>query len=157
MKRQKLPQMAPENSDTSAATPADPPELTKTSQLIQPVTRPFQPVTRPFQEGPPTMSLSDCCLLPKQGAAPRVLMPWVGFGTYKLQNARAAVGTAIGTCGYQLIDTAFIYGGEKTEPEVGAAIDVALRKEVVRREELFVITKHWRKFHGYEPTLACLA
>ena len=55
-----------------------------------------------------------------------VLMPWVGFGTYKLPKAKQAVAAAL-RCGYRLVDSAFIYGGEKTEPEVGTALQAALR------------------------------
>jgi len=101
------------------------------------------------------VELSSTVQLPQQGTAPAVSMPWVGFGTYKLSNARAAVRTAL-RLGYRALDSAYIYGGEKTEPETGAALAAALEAGEVTREEVFVTTKHWRKFHGYEPSLACL-
>ena len=60
-------------------------------------------------------------------------------------------------CGYRGIDTAFIYGGESTERLVGQAIQEALAQGIVdSREQIFVTTKHWRKYHGYDATLKCL-
>lgn len=58
--------------------------------------------------------------------------------------------------GYRCIDTAFIYGGETTETQVGLAIQDAMEKGILERKDLVVQTKHWRKYHGYEPTLKCL-
>jgi len=77
-----------------------------------------------------------------------VLMPRVGFGTYRLDDAKAKTLLAL-RCGYTAIDTAYVYGGEKTEKEVGKAL-----KEW--NGPVFLTTKHWRKFHGYTATLACL-
>lgn len=87
-----------------------------------------------------------------------VILPWIGFGTYKLSKdvAYKTVLMAL-ECGYRCLDTAFIYGGEKTEKLVGQAIHKALEKKILKsREEVFVTTKHWRKYHGYEETLQCL-
>lgn len=91
--------------------------------------------------------------------AMRVIMPWVGFGTYKLgkQLAGPAVLQAIVEAGYRSIDTAFIYGGETTETAVGLAIQQALGTALASRDDIFVTTKHWRKYHGYEATTKCLA
>ena len=87
-----------------------------------------------------------------------VVLPWLGFGTYKLgqQSAYSATLQAL-EAGYRCIDTAFIYGGEKTETAVGKAIETALENGILQsRHELFVTTKHWRKYHGYEASLKCL-
>jgi diketogulonate reductase-like aldo/keto reductase len=87
-----------------------------------------------------------------------VILPWVGFGTYKLGKAVAyqAVLTAL-ECGYRCIDTAFIYGGETTEKLVGNAIKKAIETKILQsRQQVFVVTKHWRKYHGYKQTLTCL-
>ena len=47
-----------------------------------------------------------------------VLMPWMGFGTYGLKDAQARSAPAGAlAAGYRSIDTAFIYGGEKTEAQ----------------------------------------
>jgi diketogulonate reductase-like aldo/keto reductase len=90
----------------------------------------------------------------------RVIMPWVGFGTYKLgkQLAGPAVTQAIVEAGYRSIDTAFIYGGETTETAVGVAIQEGISSSALSsRADIFVTTKHWRKYHGYEATTKCLA
>lgn len=83
-------------------------------------------------------------------------MPSVGFGTYKFKGAGAAqrAVTEALKAGYRLIDTAFVYGGEKTEAEVGRAL--ASSSCPVPRSEVFVVTKHWRSYHGYDATLECL-
>jgi diketogulonate reductase-like aldo/keto reductase len=94
-----------------------------------------------------------------------IVMPWIGFGTYKLgkQIAETAVTQAIVEAGYRAIDTAFIYGGETTEAAVGQAIQQALVQKgaeqsngISSRDDIFVTTKHWRKYHGYEATQKCL-
>lgn len=87
-----------------------------------------------------------------------VIMPWMGFGTYRLGRTETipAVLQAL-EVGYRAIDTAFIYGGEKTEALVGQAIQQAIERGIIRaREEVFLTTKHWRKYHGYELTQQCL-
>jgi diketogulonate reductase-like aldo/keto reductase len=90
----------------------------------------------------------------------RVIMPWVGFGTYKLgkQMAGPAVTQAIVEAGYRSIDTAFIYAGETTEAAVGLAIQEGISKGVLQsRADMFITTKHWRKYHGYDATTKCFA
>jgi diketogulonate reductase-like aldo/keto reductase len=86
-----------------------------------------------------------------------VILPWIGFGTYKLgkEQARSCTLEALKQ-GYRCIDTAFIYGGETTETQVGLALQDAISDQTTRRDQVIVTTKHWRKYHGYEPTLACL-
>ena len=92
---------------------------------------------------PEVERLTDCATL----TGGSVLMPWMGFGTYRLgaSSARSATLSAL-KAGYRQIDTAYIYAGEKCEPEVGKAISDALSGGVIAsREALFVVTKHWRK------------
>ena len=62
-----------------------------------------------------------------RASAAAVLMPWLGFGTYKLGAAQAkqAVLAAL-HAGYRMIDTAYIYSSEKTEAEVGEALSQAM-------------------------------
>jgi hypothetical protein len=52
-----------------------------------------------------------------------IILPFIGYGTYKLgkEMARPKTVEAIRQ-GYRCIDTAFIYGGETTEKQVGLAI-----------------------------------
>ena len=87
-----------------------------------------------------------------------VVMPWIGYGTYRLGKDKAYQPTLDALkAGYRCIDTAFIYAGEHTEKQVGDAIRTALEEKIIReREDIFVITKHWRKYHGYDATLQCL-
>ncbi|GAX12636.1 butanol dehydrogenase [Fistulifera solaris] len=87
-----------------------------------------------------------------------VILPWIGYGTYRLGEKQALDATLEAIrCGYRSIDTAFIYGGEKTEVLVGQAVRKAIDEKVIHsREEIFVTTKHWRKYHGYDASLQCL-
>ncbi len=76
-------------------------------------------------------------------------IPQVGFGTWQTPNgetAMQAVKTAL-QCGYRHIDTAAIYGNEKSVGE-------GIRKSGVCREDLFVTSKVWNTERGYEKTLA---
>ncbi|VEU33897.1 unnamed protein product [Pseudo-nitzschia multistriata] len=88
-----------------------------------------------------------------------VILPFIGYGTYKLgrEIARSKTLEAFEQ-GYRCIDTAFIYGGETIETQVGLAIQDAIEQKILEngRNDLFVITKHWRKYHGYEETNQCL-
>ena len=52
-------------------------------------------------------------------------MPVIGIGTYKFKKGSGEASEAIQEAlklGYRHIDTAFIYGGEKTEKEIGDAL-----------------------------------
>eukprot|EP00986_Skeletonema_menzelii_P009769 scaffold4530_cov146-Skeletonema_menzelii.AAC.12 len=87
-----------------------------------------------------------------------VLMPWVGFGTYRLgkRQSRTATFEAIKS-GYRQIDTAFVYGGQTTELEVGKALQDALKMGVINsRQDVFITTKQWREYHGYDASMNCL-
>ncbi|KAJ8602967.1 hypothetical protein CTAYLR_001577 [Chrysophaeum taylorii] len=75
-------------------------------------------------------------------------MPMVGFGTYKLKESDKGVVSSALRAGYRLVDTAHVYAGGKMEGVVGKAI---------KNREVFVTTKHWRGFHGYDATRQCLA
>lgn len=83
-----------------------------------------------------------------------IQMPRIGFGTYKFKEAEAvaALSAAVSGSGYALVDTAHVYAGGKMEGVVGKV----LRKHRASGSELFVITKHWRGFHGYDETKECL-
>mmetsp|Transcript_13752 Transcript_13752/g.40225 ORF Transcript_13752/g.40225 Transcript_13752/m.40225 type:complete len:178 (-) Transcript_13752:925-1458(-) len=83
-----------------------------------------------------------------------VRIPVIGLGTYKFKKgsgeARSAVLDAL-SVGYRHIDTAFVYGGEKTEAEVGLGITNALMSKDydLSRSDIFLTTKQWRAYHGY--------
>ena len=75
-----------------------------------------------------------------------VQMPMLGFGTNTLTGevGERSVADAI-SVGYRLIDTAHVYGNEE-------AVGAGIKKSGIKREELFVTSKLWVDFAGYEPT-----
>lgn len=75
-------------------------------------------------------------------------MPLAGLGIWKIPNdvCADAVYNAIKT-GYRLIDSACDYGNEK---EAGEGIARAIKEGLVKREELFVVSKLWNTFHRPE-------
>ena len=76
-------------------------------------------------------------------------IPCIGMGTfgsdrYGAQEVSEAVAGAI-RCGYRLFDCASVYGNEALIGEVFAQ---AFAEVVVKREELFIISKVWNDMHG---------
>lgn len=74
-------------------------------------------------------------------------MPRIGLGVYKVteEEMEIAVQEAL-KAGYRAFDTAYFYGNEK---ELGEA----LRNSNVAREDLFITSKLWNDFQGYDSTL----
>ncbi|PKK53354.1 hypothetical protein CI102_2119 [Trichoderma harzianum] len=72
-------------------------------------------------------------------------MPQVGFGLWKVDNAVCAdtVYNAI-KAGYRLFDGACDYGNEK---ECGEGVARAIKEGIVKREDLFIVSKLWQTFH----------
>ncbi|KAI7894794.1 4-dihydromethyltrisporate dehydrogenase [Mucor mucedo] len=73
-------------------------------------------------------------------------IPLIGFGTARITQEATpdVVYTAIKS-GYRLIDGALLYGNET---QVGQGIKRAIDEGIVKREELFVISKLWASFHS---------
>ena len=77
-----------------------------------------------------------------------VKIPNIGLGTWRMPESEQCedmVLTAI-DCGYRHIDTAYYYNNEKS---VGQAI----RKSGIHRNDLFITSKLWNDYHGYQSTL----
>lgn len=77
-----------------------------------------------------------------------VFMPFLGFGTYKINRADEAyrlVRLAL-DAGYRHIDTAAYYRNEE-------AVGRAIRESGIGREDVFVTTKLWNDDHGFEAAL----
>ncbi|KAL1889860.1 NAD(P)H-dependent D-xylose reductase (XR) [Sporothrix stenoceras] len=79
-------------------------------------------------------------------------MPLVGFGLWKVPAAQAAdtVYNAI-KAGYRCFDGAYDYQNEK---EAGEGVRRAIKEGLVRREDIFVMTKLWNNYHRREHALA---
>ncbi|KAI9851466.1 MAG: NAD(P)H-dependent D-xylose reductase (XR) [Vezdaea acicularis] len=73
-------------------------------------------------------------------------MPVVGFGLWKVNNDTCAdqVYAAI-KAGYRLFDGACDYGNEV---EAGQGIARAINDGLVKRSDLFLVSKLWNSFHG---------
>lgn len=77
-----------------------------------------------------------------------VQIPSVGFGTWQTPDGATAVGAvrcAI-DAGYRHIDTAAVYGNEKSVGE-------GIARSGIDRQELFVTSKVWNTERGYDTTL----
>ena len=74
-----------------------------------------------------------------------VQVPCVGYGTYLTPDGEIAKNSVVAAldAGSRNIDTAFIYGNEK-------AVGEGIKESGVKRDEIFVTTKHWVTMRGYE-------
>ncbi|KAH9218212.1 D-xylose reductase [Leptodontidium sp. 2 PMI_412] len=75
-------------------------------------------------------------------------MPLVGHGLWKIPNEKVAdhVYNAI-KAGYRLFDSACDYGNEV---EAGQGVARAIKDGLVKREDLFIVSKLWNTFHERE-------
>lgn len=80
-----------------------------------------------------------------------VKIPGIGFGTWQTPTgevARESVKSAI-NAGYRHIDTAAVYGNE-------ADVGIGIKESGVKREDIFLTTKHWIMDRGYSKTIAAV-
>ena len=87
--------------------------------------------------------------LPKYFEYNKVKIPSIGLGTAYMSNVSEVVFSSIKD-GVRLIDTAAVYG---TEKGVGKGIKKAIDQGIVKREDLFIVTK-LSKFDIKNPELA---
>ena len=79
-------------------------------------------------------------------------IPGIGYGTYLAPDDTSGTRSILDAleAGYRLIDTASVYGNEKT---VGRAV----RESSIPREEIFITSKVWNNERGYQKTLNAFA
>ncbi len=79
-----------------------------------------------------------------------VEMPIVGYGTWETPDEDAAkyVEWAL-EAGYRHIDTAAAYGNE-------VGVGAGIKASGVKREDIFLTTKHWVSERGYDKTIAAI-
>ena len=88
-------------------------------------------------------AFSDCFTL-----ANGVKIPVIGYGTWQTPNdVTAGLVKAAIDAGYRHIDTAWGYANEE-------GVGEGIRASGVKREEIFVTTKHWVTERGYQKTIA---
>ena len=90
----------------------------------------------------------DPNMVPKQVLFDGSEIPCMGMGTFgsdrfSSEQVSAAVGGAI-RCGYRLFDCAACYGNEA---QIGEVFQAAYDEGVVKREDLYIMTKVWNDMH----------
>lgn len=78
-----------------------------------------------------------------------VKIPNIGYGTWRIPESEACVDSVLTAidCGYRHIDTAFFYKNEKSVGE-------AIRQSGIHRDDIFITSKLWNDFRGYDETVA---
>ncbi|XP_076849633.1 aldo-keto reductase family 1 member B7 [Brachyhypopomus gauderio] len=84
-------------------------------------------------------------------------MPLLGLGTWRGKNTssdlcQGAAETAI-AAGYRLLDTAYSY---QNEQELGWALRSKIQQGVIRRQDMFIVSKLWGTHHAPEDIPVCL-
>ncbi|KLP11033.1 putative D-xylose reductase [Fusarium fujikuroi] len=74
-------------------------------------------------------------------------MPQIGFGLWKVDDNCADVVYEAIKAGYRLLDGACDYGNEKA---CGEGVARAIKDGIVKREELFIVSKLWQTYHDKE-------
>lgn len=84
-------------------------------------------------------------------------MPLLGLGTWKSPHlpptsVQGAVETAI-AAGYRHIDTAYCYGNEA---DIGKALRSKMQQGIIKRQDMFIVSKLWSTHYAPEDIPACL-
>uniref|UniRef100_A0A3Q3WAY6 NADP-dependent oxidoreductase domain-containing protein n=1 Tax=Mola mola TaxID=94237 RepID=A0A3Q3WAY6_MOLML len=84
-------------------------------------------------------------------------MPVLGLGTWKssllpASSIQGAVETAI-AAGYRHIDTAHSY---RNEVDIGKALQSKMRQGIIKRQDMFIVSKLWCAYHAPEDIPLCL-
>ncbi|KAM9352285.1 aldose reductase-related protein 2 [Symphorus nematophorus] len=84
-------------------------------------------------------------------------MPVLGLGTWKSSHlprtsVQGAVEAAI-AAGYRHIDTAYSYCNEV---DIGKALRSKMQQCIIRRQDMFIVSKLWCTHHGLEDIPVCL-
>ncbi|XP_070763456.1 aldo-keto reductase family 1 member B1 [Enoplosus armatus] len=84
-------------------------------------------------------------------------MPVLGLGTWKSSHlprtsVQGAVEAAI-AAGYRHIDTAYSYGNEV---DIGKALRSKMQQGIIRRQDMFIVSKLWCTHHAPEDIPVCL-
>ncbi|XP_066541604.1 aldo-keto reductase family 1 member B1 [Hoplias malabaricus] len=84
-------------------------------------------------------------------------MPLLGLGTWKSkttssEQCQGAVETAI-AAGYRHLDTAHSY---QNEVQLGRAIHSKMQQGIIRRQDMFIVSKLWCTYHAPEDIPVCL-
>ncbi|XP_018594765.1 1,5-anhydro-D-fructose reductase isoform X2 [Scleropages formosus] len=77
-------------------------------------------------------------------------MPLLGLGTWKV--LQGAVEAAI-AAGYRHLDTAYSY---RNEVEVGRALRAKMDQGIIRRQDMFIVSKLWCTYHAPGDVASCL-
>lgn len=77
-----------------------------------------------------------------------VKMPWLGFGTYKVEDGDTVIKSVKEALkdGYIHVDTAAFYKNE-------AGVGTAIKESGLSRKDIFLTSKVWNTEQGYEKTL----
>ncbi|KAM4572915.1 aldose reductase-related protein 2 isoform 2-T2 [Odontesthes bonariensis] len=84
-------------------------------------------------------------------------MPLLGLGTWKASqlpqtSIQGAVEAAI-AAGFRHIDTAYCYNNEV---DIGKALRSKMQQSIIRREDMFIVSKLWDTHHAPEDIPVCL-
>ncbi|XP_067091312.1 aldo-keto reductase family 1 member B1 [Osmerus mordax] len=82
-------------------------------------------------------------------------MPLLGLGTWKTSSSavfQGAVEAAI-AAGYRHIDTAYMY---RNEVEIGRALRAKMQQSVIRRQDMYIVSKLWSTHHAPQDIPVCL-